>query len=129
MVSQSWQTLGRHTSCYWILCRWAGRGCLQLSGHQSAEEQLTAVWEKLRLLRCKLPPMLPRFVQLLLESGGAAMEVGLAGEYPVTEVILRFGEHERRHAIWNFDETSPDDPWTLDRAFTLYRIANLASWG
>lgn len=65
----------------------------------------------------------------LLESGGAAMEVGLVGEYPTTEVILRFGEHERRHAIWNFDETSPDDPWTLDRAFTLYRIANLASWG
>jgi hypothetical protein len=65
----------------------------------------------------------------LLESGGAAMEVGLDGEYPVTEVILRFGEHERRHAIWNFDETAPDDPWTLDRAFTLYRIANLASWG
>lgn len=65
----------------------------------------------------------------LLESGGAATEVGLVGEYPVTEVILRFGGHERRHAIWNFDETNPDDPETLDRAFALYRIANLASWG
>lgn len=65
----------------------------------------------------------------LLESGAAAIEVGLDGEYPITQVVLRLGERERRHAIWNFDETSPDDPWTLDRAFALYRIANLASWG
>ena len=65
----------------------------------------------------------------LLESGAAAIEVGLAGEYPATEVVLRLGPRERRHAIWNFDETSPDDPRTLDRAFALYRIANLASWG
>lgn len=65
----------------------------------------------------------------LLESGAAAIEVSLAGEYPVTEVVLRVAERERRHAIWNFDETAPDDPWTLDRAFTLYRVANLASWG
>ncbi|WP_421120808.1 hypothetical protein ACE2AJ_05775 [Aquihabitans daechungensis] len=65
----------------------------------------------------------------LLESGAEAIEVGLDGEYPVTEVVLRLGERERRHAIWNFDETSPDDPATLDRAFALYRIANLASWG
>ncbi len=65
----------------------------------------------------------------LLESGAAVVEVGLDGEYPTTEVVLRAGDWERRHAIWNFDETSPDDPRTLDRAFTLYRIANLASWG
>ena len=65
----------------------------------------------------------------LLESGAAEIEVGLDGEYPVTEVVLRLGDRERRHAIWNFDETSPDDPTTLDRAFALYRIANLASWG
>ena len=65
----------------------------------------------------------------LLETGGEAMEVGLDGAYPTTEVVLRLGDHERRHAIWNFDEANPDDPWTLDRAFALYRIANLASWG
>lgn len=65
----------------------------------------------------------------LLESGAAAIEVSLHGEYPVTEVVLRVAERERRHAVWNFDETSPDDPTTLDRPFTLYRIANLASWG
>lgn len=65
----------------------------------------------------------------LLESGAPEIEVGLDGTYPVTEVVLRLGDRERRHAIWNFDETSPDDPWTLDRAFALYRIANLASWG
>lgn len=65
----------------------------------------------------------------LLESGAAAVEIGLEGEYPVTEVVLRAGDWERRHAIWNFDETSPDDPATLDRPFALYRIANLASWG
>lgn len=65
----------------------------------------------------------------LLESGAAAIEVSLAGEYPVTEVVLRVAERQRRHAVWNFDETAPDDPSTLDRAFTLYRIANLASWG
>jgi hypothetical protein len=65
----------------------------------------------------------------LLESGAAAIEVSLHGEYPVTEVVLRVAERERRHAIWNFDETSPDDPRTLARPFTLYRIANLASWG
>src|SRR5690606_17375100 len=65
----------------------------------------------------------------LLESGAAALEIGLEGEYPETAAVLRLAERERRHAIWNFDETSPDDPWTLDRAFALYRIANLASWG
>jgi len=65
----------------------------------------------------------------LLESGAIEVEVGLDGMYPTTEVVLRHGERERRHAIWNFDEASPDDPATLDRAFTLYRIANLASWG
>ena len=36
---------------------------------------------------------------------------------------------ERRHAIWNFDERNPDDPISLDRAFALYRTANLAGWG
>ncbi|HWJ98422.1 MAG TPA: hypothetical protein VNQ33_09700 [Acidimicrobiales bacterium] len=65
----------------------------------------------------------------LLESGAAGVELILAGEYPVTEVVLRAGGWERRHAIWNFDETSPDDPATIDRAFALYRIANLATWG
>ena len=65
----------------------------------------------------------------LLESGAIEMEVGLDGMYPVTEVVLRLGERERRHAIWNFDEADPDDPASLDRAFALYRIANLASWG
>lgn len=65
----------------------------------------------------------------LIESGAGAIEVSLSGEYPATAVVLRVAERERRHAVWNFDEDSPDDPWTLDRAFTLYRIANLASWG
>ena len=65
----------------------------------------------------------------LLDAGAAEMEVGLDGEYPATEVVLRLGDRERRHAIWNFDEANPDDPTTLDRAFALYRIANLASWG
>lgn len=66
----------------------------------------------------------------LLDAGAAdQLEVSLDGAYPATEVVLRLGDHERRHAIWNFDETSPDDPTTLDRAFALYRIANLASWG
>ena len=65
----------------------------------------------------------------LVEAGAVMVEVELAGQYPVTEVVLRYGEHIRRHAIWNFDEASPDDPTTLDRGFTLYRIANLATWG
>ena len=65
----------------------------------------------------------------LIEAGAGALEVALDGSYPTTEVVLRLGERERRHAIWNFDDTAPDDPTTLDRAFTLYRIANLASWG
>ncbi|WP_426573589.1 hypothetical protein [Aquihabitans sp. McL0605] len=65
----------------------------------------------------------------LIEVGAADLDVALDGAYPTTEVVLRHGDRERRHAIWNFDETAPDDPSTLDRAFTLYRIANLASWG
>ena len=65
----------------------------------------------------------------LIDAGAVEMEVGLDGEYPTTEVVLRLGDRERRHAIWNFDEANPDDPATLDRAFALYRIANLASWG
>lgn len=65
----------------------------------------------------------------LVEIGAEELGIGLDGNYPTTEVVLTFGERERRHAIWNFDETSPDDPSSLDRAFALYRIANLASWG
>ena len=65
----------------------------------------------------------------MIEVGAVEMEVALDGSYPVTEVVVRLGDRERRHAIWNFDEANPDDPWTLDRAFALYRIANLASWG
>jgi hypothetical protein len=65
----------------------------------------------------------------LLESGVIGCEVVLAGHYPTTEIVLIRGERERRHAVWNFDETSPDDPATLDRGFALYRIANLATWG
>ena len=65
----------------------------------------------------------------LLESGVIGCEVLLDGHYPRTEVVLVRGEHQRRHAVWNFDETDPDDPSTLDRGFALYRIANLATWG
>lgn len=65
----------------------------------------------------------------LVDVGAEEIEVALDGMYPITEVVVRFGEHERRQAIWNFDEANPDEPNTLDRAFTLYRIANLASWG
>lgn len=65
----------------------------------------------------------------LAEIGSFDVGVTLQGAYPATEVVVRLGEHERRHAIWNFDELEPDDPWSLDRSFALYRIAQLASWG
>lgn len=65
----------------------------------------------------------------LLDSDLVGVDVFLDGTYPSTEVVLRFGDRERRHPIWNFDETAPDDPSSLDLAFTRYRIASLASWG
>ena len=65
----------------------------------------------------------------LLESGLVELEVELVGAYPSTVVIVRYGEHQRRAPIWNFDEASPDDPWSLDRSFAVYRIAHLATWG
>jgi hypothetical protein len=64
----------------------------------------------------------------MLEAGVIGGEVTLQGSYPNTEVVVTMGERQRRHAIWNFDETAPDDPRTLDRGFALYRIANLATW-
>ena len=65
----------------------------------------------------------------LVEVGALDVDVSLVGAYPATEVVVRLGDHERRHAIWNFDELEPDDPSSLDRSFALYRIAQLASWG
>ena len=65
----------------------------------------------------------------LTEIGSFDVDVTLQGTYPSTEVVVRLGDHERRHQIWNFDELEPDDPWSLDRSFALYRIAQLASWG
>ncbi len=65
----------------------------------------------------------------LVEVGSFDVDVSLQGAYPTTEVVVRLGEHERRHPIWNFDELEPDDPSSLDRAFALYRIAQLAGWG
>lgn len=64
----------------------------------------------------------------MLEAGVIGGDVALDGSYPTTEVVVTMGERQRRHAIWNFDETAPDDPRTLDRGFALYRIANLATW-
>lgn len=64
----------------------------------------------------------------LVEVGSFDVDVSLIGAYPATELIVRIGERERRQAIWNFDESAPDDPTSLDRAFALYRIANLATW-
>jgi hypothetical protein len=64
----------------------------------------------------------------LAEVGSFDLDVTLVGAYPTTEVVVRLGERERRQAIWNFDETAPDDPTSLDRSFALYRIANLATW-
>jgi hypothetical protein len=65
----------------------------------------------------------------LVEAGAAVVDASLEGAYPRTEVVLRVGEHERRHSIWNFDDLHPDDPGSLDHAFTRYRIAQLATWG
>jgi hypothetical protein len=65
----------------------------------------------------------------LVQAGAVLVEVGLDGSYPTTEVVVDFGEHQRRHSIWNFDEANPDDPQTLDQAFARYRIAQLATWG
>lgn len=65
----------------------------------------------------------------LLEVASFDVDVSLTGTYPATEVVVRLGEHERRHAVWNFDELNPDDPRTIDLAFALYRISRLASWG
>jgi hypothetical protein len=65
----------------------------------------------------------------LVQAGAVLVEVGLDGSYPTTEVVVDFGDHQRRHSIWNFDEANPDDPGTLDHGFARYRIAQLATWG
>jgi hypothetical protein len=65
----------------------------------------------------------------LAGAGSVTVDVSLIGTYPATQVVVRLGDHARRQAIWDFDELAPDDPLSLDRAFALYRIANLATWG
>lgn len=64
----------------------------------------------------------------MLEAGVIGGDVALEGGYPATEVVVTIGERQRRQPIWNFDELAPDDPWSLDRDFARYRIANLATW-
>jgi hypothetical protein len=64
----------------------------------------------------------------MLEAGVIGGDVALEGGYPTTEVVVTIGERQRRQPIWNFDELAPDDPWSLDRSFARYRIANLATW-
>ncbi|MCB0962783.1 MAG: hypothetical protein KDA98_05665 [Acidimicrobiales bacterium] len=61
----------------------------------------------------------------VLEVDGIDLDVRLEGTYPTTEIVLSAGEAERRHAIWNFDILNPDEPATLDRQFTLFRIGSL----
>ena len=60
-------------------------------------------------------------------ESGHPVDAALVGDYPVTEVVLTAGDREQRSPIWNFDDQDPDDPGTLDQAFTFYRLANLAS--
>lgn len=64
----------------------------------------------------------------LIESGMEPVDIALAGEYPDTELVCSVDDRCRRSPIWNFDEDHPASPATLDRAFTLYRLANLARW-
>lgn len=61
----------------------------------------------------------------VLEVDGIDLDVRLEGAYPTTELVLSAGPAERRHAIWNFDILNPDEPATLDREFTLFRIGSL----
>lgn len=65
----------------------------------------------------------------LLTAGALEIEVSLDGAYPLTELVLRLDQHERRHSIWNFDETDPDSPQSLDLPFTLFRVGTLAQLG
>jgi hypothetical protein len=64
----------------------------------------------------------------MAESGIEPFDVALAGEYPVTEVVLTRGDRQQRHRIWDFDEADPADPSTLDLAFAMNRLANIATW-
>ena len=61
----------------------------------------------------------------VVEVDGVDLDVRLEGSYPTTELVLAAGPAERRHAIWNFDILNPDEPATLDRQFTLFRIGSL----
>jgi HEAT repeat protein len=64
----------------------------------------------------------------MAESGMEPFDVALTGEYPVTEVVLTRGDRQERHRIWDFDEADPADPSTLDLAFAMNRLANIATW-
>jgi HEAT repeat protein len=64
----------------------------------------------------------------MAESGIEPFDVALAGEYPTTEVVLTRGDRQERHPIWNFDEGDPADPTTIDLAFAMNRLANIATW-
>jgi hypothetical protein len=64
----------------------------------------------------------------MAESGIEPFDVALTGEYPTTEVVLTRGDHQERHRIWNFDEADPADPTTIDLAFAMNRLANIATW-
>jgi hypothetical protein len=66
-------------------------------------------------------------LQSASSESGHEVDASLEGDYPVTEVVIRRGDRVERSAIWNFDQLAPDDPTSLDQAFTFYRLANIAS--
>lgn len=72
--------------------------------------------------------LLTRLQTSALEAQARGLDIALIGAYPATEVVFVAGEREERVPIWNFDELAPDDPTTLDQAFTVYRIGTVASW-
>ncbi len=72
--------------------------------------------------------LLTRLQASALEALATGLDIALVGSYPTTEVVFVLGDREERASIWNFDELAPDDPTTLDQAFTAYRIGTVASW-
>lgn len=112
----------------------------QLAAKRHPEDDDHDFWDAVGAARARCRPdaaaeaeeleatMLAAIQASLVESGMEPVDIALVGEYPDTEMTFAIADRAESAAIWNFDQADPASPTTLDRAFTMYRLANIARW-
>ena len=112
----------------------------QLAAKRHPDDDDDEFWDAVGAARARCRPdaaaeaeeveatMLAAIQASLVEAGMEPVDIALVGEYPETEMTFAIADRAESTSIWNFDEADPASPTTLDRAFTMYRLANLARW-